>query len=89
MDKLHISAILTMERTLVPMEQEAGWSLEPVWAILENRNPLPGFEPRTIRPIATPYTDYILLAHCTLCHTKTNCNLFLIPPTNAHKCLLQ
>ena len=71
MVKLHISAALPMERTLVPKEQEAGWSPEPVWAILENRKPLPGFEPQTIRPVATHYTDYSILACCILCHVKT------------------
>jgi len=65
-DKLHISAALLMERTLVPMEQDAGWSPEPVWAILENNKPLPGFEPWTIPPVATHYTDHITLACCIL-----------------------
>jgi hypothetical protein len=69
--KLHKSAALPMERTLVPMEQEAGWSPELVWAILENRKPLPGFKPQTIQPVATRYTEYIILPHCILCHAIT------------------
>jgi len=41
----------------VPIVQEAGWTQGrsgQVWKIL----PPPGFDPRTIQPIASRYTDY-------------------------------
>ena len=37
----------------VPILQEAGWSPRPV---------LPGFDPRTVQPVASRYTDYAIPA---------------------------
>ena len=39
----------------VPIVQEAGWALGPVWTV-ENLAP-PGFDPRTVQPIVSRYTD--------------------------------
>jgi len=41
----------------VPIVQEAGWALGPVWTGAENLTPL-GFDPRTVQPVASRYTDY-------------------------------
>ena len=41
----------------VPIVQEAGWASEPVWTGAENVAP-PGFDPRTVQPVGSRYTDY-------------------------------
>jgi hypothetical protein len=45
----------------VPIVQEAGWALAPVWIGAENLAP-PGFDPRTFQPVASRYTDYAIPA---------------------------
>jgi hypothetical protein len=44
------------ERDPVSIVQEAGWAPGPVWTGAENLAPT-GFEPRTVRPVASGYTD--------------------------------
>jgi hypothetical protein len=46
----------TPERDPVPIAQEAGWTPGPVWTGAENLAP-PGFDPRTVQPVASRYTD--------------------------------
>jgi hypothetical protein len=41
----------------VPIVQEAGWAPGPVWTGVENLAP-PGFDPRTVQPVASRYTDW-------------------------------
>ena len=41
----------------VPIVQEAGWAPGPVWTGAKNLAP-PGFDPRTIQPVASRYTDW-------------------------------
>ena len=36
----------------VPIVQEAGWAPGPVWTGAENLAPRPGFDPRTVQPVA-------------------------------------
>jgi hypothetical protein len=36
--------------------QEAGWASGPVWSCAKNFAP-PGFDPRTVQPVASHYTD--------------------------------
>jgi hypothetical protein len=40
----------------VPIVQEVGWAPGPVWTGAENLAP-PGFDPRTVQPVASSYTD--------------------------------
>ena len=40
----------------VPTVQETEWAPRPVWTGAENLAP-PGFEPRTVQPVASRYTD--------------------------------
>jgi hypothetical protein len=40
----------------VPIVQEAGWALGPVWKGAATLAP-PGFDPRTVQPVASRYTD--------------------------------
>ena len=42
----------------VPIVQEAGWAPGLVWTGVENLAPPPGFDPWTVQPIASCYTDY-------------------------------
>ena len=49
----------------VPIEQEAGWASGPVWTGVENLAP-PGFDPRTVQPIDSRYTDYATRPATTL-----------------------
>jgi len=49
---------LTPVKDPVPIVQEAGWARGPVWTGAENLAP-PGFDPRTIQPVGSRYTDYV------------------------------
>ena len=42
----------------VPFVQEAGWAPGLVWTGAEDLAPPPGFDPRTVQPVASRYTDY-------------------------------
>jgi hypothetical protein len=44
------------ERDPVPIVYEDKWVPGPVWTSVENLAP-PGFDPRTIQPVANRYTD--------------------------------
>jgi hypothetical protein len=48
------AAIYPRERLIL---QEAGWAPGPVWTGTENVAP-PGFDPRTVQPVAIRYTDW-------------------------------
>jgi hypothetical protein len=47
------------ERNPVTVVQEAGWDPWPVWTSADNLAP-PGFDPRTVQPVASRYTDYAM-----------------------------
>jgi len=49
---------LTPGKDPVPIVQEAGW----VWTGAENLAP-PGFDPRTVQPVDSRYTDYATRPH--------------------------
>ena len=44
------------ERDPVRTVQEAGWATGSVWTGSENLAPPPGFDPRTVQPLASSYT---------------------------------
>jgi hypothetical protein len=51
--------LFTSGREPVSIVQEAGWTPGPVWTGAENLvPPPPGFDPRTVQPVASCYTDY-------------------------------
>jgi len=50
--------LFTPGKDPVPIVQEAGWAPGPVWTGAENLAPLPGFDPRTIQPVASHYTKH-------------------------------
>ena len=41
----------------VPIVYEAGWAPGTVWKSTEKLAPPPGFDPRTVQPVATRFTD--------------------------------
>jgi hypothetical protein len=46
---------------LVPIGQESGWALEPVWKLWRRENPCTeGNQTRTVQPVARRYTDWAL-----------------------------
>ena len=49
--------LFTPGKDPVPVVQEAGWAPGPVWTGAENLAP-PGFDPRTVQPVASRYTDW-------------------------------
>ena len=51
----------TPGKDLVPIVQETGWGPEPIRTGAENLAPLE-FNPQTFQPVASPYTDYTILA---------------------------
>jgi len=51
---------------MVPNVQEAGQASGAVWTDVENLSP-PGFDPRTVPPVASYYIDYVIPTH-TLRH---------------------
>jgi hypothetical protein len=53
----HDPAALYSGKETVSIVQEAGWVPGPVWTGAEN-SPPPGFDPRTVHPVASRYTDY-------------------------------
>ena len=53
----------TPRNDVVPIVLDAGWAPEPVWICAENLTPPPGFDPRTVQPIASRYTDCAIPAH--------------------------
>jgi hypothetical protein len=57
----HAPAAFTPGKDPVPIVQEAGWAPEPVWIGAENLVP-PGFDPPTLQPVASRYTDYAIPA---------------------------
>jgi hypothetical protein len=55
----------------VPIVQEAGWASGPVWTVAENLAP-PEFDPRTVQPVASRYTDWATPAHIIMEYRNTN-----------------
>jgi hypothetical protein len=51
---------LPPEKDPVPIVQEVGWASGPVWTDAENLAP-PGFDPQTVQPVGSRYTDYATL----------------------------
>ena len=49
------------ERDQVPIVQEAGWALGPVWMGMENLAPMGC--PHTVQPVMNCYTDCTILTH--------------------------
>ena len=47
----------------VPSVQETGWASGTVWTCVENlAPPPPGFDIRSVQPVASRYTDWAIVA---------------------------
>ena len=53
----HAPAALYPGKDPVPIVQEAVWAPGPVWTDAENLPPPPGFDLRTVQPLASRYAD--------------------------------
>jgi hypothetical protein len=53
----HYPAAFTFGKDPVLILQVGGWAPGPVWRGAENFAP-PGFDPRTVQPVGSRYTDY-------------------------------
>jgi len=54
----HAPAALYPGKDPVPIVKEAGWAPGTVWTGAENLAPPPGFDPRTVQPVASRYNDH-------------------------------
>ena len=59
----HAPVALYHAKVTVPIVQEAGWALGPVWTDADNIAP-PGFDFRTVQLVASRYTDYTTRSTC-------------------------
>ena len=55
----HAPAALPPGKTRYPLY---GWAPGPVWTGEENLDPPPGFDPRTVQPVASRNTDWAIPA---------------------------
>jgi len=62
---------LTPGKDPIPIVQEAGWASGPVWTGVENLAP-PGFDPRTVQPVGSRYTDYVTRPTLQAVSTQTS-----------------
>ena len=59
----HAPAYFTPGKDSLPIVQEAGWAPGPVWTGADNlAPPPPGFDPRTVQPVVSRYTDRAIAA---------------------------
>jgi hypothetical protein len=58
----HDVAALPPGKTRYPLYKGLDGRLLPVWTGAENLAPPPGFDPRTVQPVASSYTDWAIQA---------------------------
>ena len=73
-------SLYPQQRDSLPIEQEDGWTSDPVWTCAESLPP-PGFDPWTVKPATSRYTDYAIQVHVVyhfdlLC---SNCVMLDVP----------
>jgi hypothetical protein len=54
--------LFSWERESIPIAKKAESAPGPVWTSEENLAPL-AFDPRTVQPVASSYTNYVIPAH--------------------------
>ena len=65
MGQRHAPAALYPGKDPVPIVQVAGWAPGPVWTgQVRKISPPLGFDPRTVQPVASLYTDYATRPTC-------------------------
>jgi hypothetical protein len=50
-------AALPRGKTRYPLYRRLGGPPGPIWTVAENLTPTQGFDPRTVHPVASRYTD--------------------------------
>jgi hypothetical protein len=60
--KCHTLATLSPRKDPVPIVQETGWTQGRSGQV-QKISPPPGFDPQTIQPVVSCYTDYAIPAH--------------------------
>jgi len=55
--------LFTLVKDPVPIVQEGGWAPGTVWTVAKNLVP-PGFETRTVQPVASRYADWVTRPTC-------------------------
>ena len=64
----HAPAALPPGKTRYPSHRRLGGPQGPVWTGAENlATPPPGFDPRTVQPVASRYTDWAIPAPAEAC----------------------
>jgi hypothetical protein len=67
----HAPAALYPGKFPVPIVSEAGWAPWPVWTGVENLTPPPGFDARTVQPVASRYTKYLYVKNVVVARVAT------------------
>jgi hypothetical protein len=70
----HAPAALPPGKEKVAIVEVAGWAPGPVWAGAENLAPPWGFDPWTVQPVASRYTDWAIPAQKVLLQRECWCN---------------
>jgi len=58
----HTPATLPAEKTQYPLYRRLGWP-QGRSGLVRNISPPSGFDPRTVQPVASRYTDWVIPAH--------------------------
>ena len=69
--------LYSWEGDTVPILQEAWWAPGLVWMDAENLSP-PGFDSRTVQPVARCYTNYVIPVHMKYIQLILNMYKFLL-----------
>ena len=64
--------LFTPGKDPAPIVQETGWAPTPVWTDVENLAPTPEFDPQTVQPVASRYTDWANQATCLREYSQIN-----------------
>ena len=75
----------TPRKDPVPTVQEAEWAPEPVWTGAKI-SPPPGFDPRTVQPVTSRYTDCAIPALTLICIMRIKNQQNALNSTNIFYC---
>jgi hypothetical protein len=78
----HASPAFYPRKDPVPIVQETAWAPGPIWTGAENLAPQPGFDPRTVQPVASRYTrpiGYFMCPYSCLIYPTGKMHLLCAP----------
>jgi hypothetical protein len=73
----HAPAVLPPGKTRYPLYKKLGGPQGRSGQV-RKISPPPGFDPRTVQPVASHYTNYAILAHYIYTHTHTHTHIIYI-----------